>query len=404
MKFRSAFLFLALTATAATLSAQIRLVGTRYNQVAQTNTVLRFDASTGVILDSIPTTQSTIALGSTVFDAYAGKYYFRSATGLNSAEFDPNVYAYIGTLDILTGAEIDMANGQIYGATPVTVLDSVGNLVSMGVDFVRYDIDSNITTRLGGFAHTYGVVLDASAYNSNTGDYYFIATDSVLGTCLYTVATRDSTGFSYAQVPVGSATLFLNALEHDNEYNVLYALAMVDVAGSPHLQLYAINPVTGAMALEADWPQLSIFQVSSHTFDQTSSSFILNAGDNTGLALRIYNTVSNTLANGVMPDNVNGVEADNTQFAQFKYNGATIAGDPAQPSIRLYPNPVRDILRLEGGDYQRISIYDAMGRLVAVQARPGITRLSVEALAPGTYYLQAQSLNGGMQAGRFIKE
>ncbi len=404
MNFRSAFLLLALSASAATLAAQIRLVGTRYNPSTQTNTVLRFDASTGVVLDSIPTTQSTLALGSTVFDAYSGKYYFRSVAGLNSAEFDPNAYNYVGTLDILTGAEIDMASGQIYGATPVTVLDTMGNLVGLGVDFVQYDILSNTTVRLGGFAHTYGVVLDASAYNSNTGDYHFIATDSVLGTCLYTVSTRDSAGFSYSQVPIGSSTLLFYALEHDNEYNVLYALAMIDIAGNNHLQLYAINPATGALILEADWPQFTQFQVSSHTFDQTSSSFILNAADNAGLALRIYNTVSNTLTNGVMPGAVNGIEADNTQFAQFKYNGATLVGDPQTATMRLYPNPVLDVLRFEGGDYQRVSIYDAMGRLVADQARPGIARLDVGTLPAGTYSLQAQARDGSMQGGRFIKE
>jgi hypothetical protein len=397
------FLFLALLLATSTVSAQIKLVGTQYNQAASLNEVLRFDASTGAILNTITTTQSSVSLGSTVFDAFTGKYYFRSGPGLNSAEFDPDGYAYVGTIDILTSAEIDMASGQIYGARSTDVLDSTGGVIQEGVEFVRYDIVNNTATALGSFARTFGIAGDGSAYNSNSGTYYFIGSDSVQGICLYTVPTRDSV-FSYTQVPINTSNQTFYALEYDNEYNVLYGLNFIDLGTSANIQLHQVTPSTGALVLEADWPQFINFQSSSHTFDQTSSSFIFKAIDNNGFQLAVYRTVQNTLNIGVLPSQyVNGLEADNSQFAASKYGSITAVTPASRNAVQLYPNPATDILRVEGVAFNTLQLTDLQGRSLSLERAQDVGSIDVSRLPAGIYLLQGRRNDGSFFSSKFIK-
>ena len=402
MNFKSICLFLALTATAATLPAQISLIGTRANPGTQLTDVIRFDPVSGTVQNTVATNDPAVAIGSSVFDANSGAFYFRGINGLNMATFDPDSFAFVGGIDLGTAAEIDMSNGAIYGIAPLYAPDSTGNPVLVATNFNRYDIDNGIEQTLGSFSGLYGVLLDASAFNSNTGDYYFIGIDSAQVVRLYIVPTRGTSGFTFTALPISGPDVTLFALAYDNEYNVLYGLVSNDTTNT--LQVQVISTNTGAMSLEADWPQFSSYQISTITFDQTTSSLILAAGNGASVNIRIYNTVTNTLSNGVLPTGVGEWEADNRQFAALKYGALAIDPFPEPGTIRFSPNPAQDLLWIDGAALRRVRVYDVSGRLISEATLNGNLRLNLQSWRPGTYYLVGEARDGSLRSGKFIKQ
>jgi hypothetical protein len=400
---QKSFLFLVLLIAGLCASAQIKLVGTHYNPTSQLCDVLRFDASTGSVLNTVATPEQGMTVGASVFDAYTGSYYFRGLTGLNRVSFDPDSFAHVGSIAPSAATEIDMANGLIFGVDAMDQLDSLGNIIGHSIVFKRYDLATNTEVLLDSITSILGVVLDASAYNSNTGEYYFIGQDHAGGMNLYTVPTRTLGGFTYSQLSLALDSLSIAALEYDNERNVLYGLASIDLGASQHFQLRQIDPVTGVLTLEADWPQITQFQIGAHSYDQTTGSFILSALDSLGLSLRIYNTVQNTLTNGVLPlADVSELEVDNYEFALMKY--ATSITPASKQLLQLYPNPAASVLHITGAALRTLSVYDASGRLVHTRTGGTIRELEVGDLIPGMYFLQGQAIDGNMRQGKFIKE
>lgn len=78
---------------------------------------------------------------------------------------------------------------------------------------------------------------------------------------------------------------------------------------------------------------------------------------------------------------------------QFAYSGIiTVRRGPVRPSVKVYPNPVQDILTIEGGDSFRL--VDLYGRDYTTQTYTGktgeaITRLDMSGLPAGIYLLQS---------------
>ncbi|MEY3444948.1 MAG: hypothetical protein RLZZ519_3229, partial [Bacteroidota bacterium] len=167
------FPLLALFFVTTLLPAQINIVGANYDIGTGTINVLRWDANVGTLIDSVATPTQGIAIGSSVFDAYHGIYYFADFNGLNGVDLDSNSYASYPGTDINTSAEIDMSSGRIYGLRSDYVLDSNGVLISSRMDFVEYDIANNTETVKGSFAGNRGAYLDANCFDSNQGIYYF---------------------------------------------------------------------------------------------------------------------------------------------------------------------------------------------------------------------------------------
>ncbi len=386
------------------LSAQIDIVGANYDLGTGTIGVIRWNANTGAILDTVATPAQGVAIGSSVFDAYNGIYYFADFAGLNGIDLDSRTVAAFPGTDISTSAEIDMASGKIFGVRNTDVLDSSGMVISSTMDMVQYHIANNTETVIGTFAGNEGVYLDASCYNSNLGIYYFIGIDSALGQCLYAVPTRDSV-FSYTLVPMPSQGRFVQTLEYDNEANILYALMLfVGIPGSEHFLVEQIDPTTGALTLEVDFPQYSSYQIGTCSFHQSTSSIVFVLPDSTGPVVRIYNTISNTLTAGILPIQfINEFECDNSIFAQLKYGVTAIESPTAPTNIMTYPNPAIDVLHLRtDAPIESMYITDAMGRSMPFTANG--SQVDVSGLAPGCYLLIAKLGEDQWSRSKFIKQ
>jgi hypothetical protein len=398
--------FIALALCTPLLHAQLKIIGSNFDLGSGTINVLRWNAETGTVLDSVPTPTSGIAMGSSVFDAYLGRYYFSDGLGLNSVQFTPGIFTAYLTTQISTSAEIDMANGKIYGVGQTNVLDSNGTYVSSHMDLFEYNIGNNTDTVLGTFTGNQGVYLDASCYNSNLGIYYFVGEDSLLGQCLYAVNTRAST-FAFALVPLNLTSMFALTLEYDNQNDILYGLMMDNsIPNTTHFLVQQIDPLSGALTLEVDFPQFSSYQVGTCSFHQATGSMVFVFPDTSGTTLRIYNTLTDSLTTGFLPiTNIFEFECDNTEFAASKYN-TTAAASPLQPArLKLFPNPVTQELHYVSAEkVVQLQVIDVVGKVTAMPVSEGMSAIDVSRLAPGHYVLRSQSDAGDWMQAKFIKQ
>lgn len=382
--------------------AQIKLIGLVSDAASGTLNSLRWNAQTGAVLDTISTTENGVYAGSSVFDASSGRYYFLSFSGLQMVGFAPDSFASLGAAAINTSAEIDMANGRIYGVDTEGVYDSLGNLLSTNLKLIRYNLATGQDSIVGTVPGVWGVLLDASTYNSNTGAYYVVVVDSNSNYQILSMTTRGA--FTYAQVPITSPSDVFIGLEYDNEYNILYGMSLNTLGGPNMVDLYQINPSTGVLTLETGLPGVAGIVSTSQTFDQTSSSFLFVGLDSLGTYnLHIYNTVQNTMAFGVLPsNNMMEIEADNSQFAASKYGSLTAVPAPLSPYLRTYPNPARDVLRIQAeAAVASYTLFDMQGRVVA--AGQG-AEVALDGIAPGLYLLQGKFAHGTVFQAKFVKE
>ena len=94
--------------------------------------------------------------------------------------------------------------------------------------------------------------------------------------------------------------------------------------------------------------------------------------------------------------------------AVFTVNRALGIDEKAQSAIKLYPNPVNDLLTIELPQIsvQGISIADASGRVISerfVSGSQGMYNVSTETLARGSYFLYIKTKDGSRLVKRFVK-
>jgi Secretion system C-terminal sorting domain len=400
-------LLFALLSLSIGVQSQTILIGLNNNQTTGLASVIRWDADTGTMLDSIVTTQPGYVMGSSVYDAVNSNYYFDGSFQICRVGFTPSSFSELNNSGLTFNTEVDMANGKIFSVRGTSLYDSLGTYIGYQTEFVRYNIVDSTEVILGLLPSVAGFYLDANCYNSNSGTYYSLGIDTLGMTVLVSIPTR-GTSFSPSYIPISSsANLF--TLEYDNEYDILYSLGS-DTALSWHLQIQKIDTLTGALTLEADFPQLIGYVMTTTTYDQTNSSMIMMAIDNnqTYYSLYKYATVPNTLDTLIQPNigEIAELECDNSQYASVKYGSVTaVAADPALPGITLYPNPAHDVLRIATTEpMSELRIIDALGRTTSLPPVSNGAAIDVSTLASGCYYVRAKLDNGLWSQSKFVKQ
>jgi CubicO group peptidase (beta-lactamase class C family) len=76
------------------------------------------------------------------------------------------------------------------------------------------------------------------------------------------------------------------------------------------------------------------------------------------------------------------------------------------PPLKIFPNPVRDILHVEGAaNISRIQIFNLAGQLLQTIAGQGkILRVPLDGTPKGMYFAKVFFDNGGAWTSRFVKE
>lgn len=390
------------------LPAQIVLVGASQNTQTGNLDVVRWNAHTGTVLQTVPTNEAGLMMGASAFDAANGRYYFRGISGLQEVSFNPAQTRGTTLQFDLANAEVDMRLGKLYGLTYEVVLDTSGHFMGGQLDFMEYRIADSTETPLLRIPNVMGYLSDASAFDSNHGTYYFMAVDSTVGLSLYRIQTTGSAP-TYTSVSLANSSFVHYSLEYDNDNNTLLGLGGTpDSSGfTDHLQVLRMDTLTGAVTLVEDLYSLVGYQVASTSYDQTTHTMVLMGVDsNFSAAMMGYDVDADSLMTfGAVPNQVMEIETDNTLYALAKYQGVT-AVNPAksEETLRIWPQPATDLLRMDLPKHaSSLHVCDLQGReLLSKPANHG--NLSLEGLSPGMYCLQVRNEKGALlSCGRFLK-
>jgi hypothetical protein len=398
------FLSLALLSVAS--YSQITLVGLDSDGTTGTFNAVKWDALSGTVMETVPTPETGVVIGSSVHDSYSGVYYFRGLTDLVRVGFDPGTYDEAGSVELATCGEIDMANGLIFAVQPVTLFDSSGGIISSEINLLQYTIADSSEIPLGAITDCVGILSDASAFDSNLGIFHFLGLDSASVLCLYSATTR-SPLFSFTKVPLVTGGVMLTELEYDNETDLLYTLSFSDSI-IPNLQIQLIDPLTGILTPEADFPGLNSYVMGTSCYDQETGSYVFLGGDSTGAFFTcIYNTLSNVLSVGILPSpNLGEFQCDNTSYAEMKY-GLTNTQVPFISSFSIYPNPARDVLMIDlpaaPTSTYTLDILNVAGECIqTLSARSGPSLLDISLLPAGVYWIRIQESWTATQGAKLV--
>ena len=71
----------------------------------------------------------------------------------------------------------------------------------------------------------------------------------------------------------------------------------------------------------------------------------------------------------------------------------------ANETLRLYPNPVKETLTIEGQNIQQVNVYNTMGQLVkSVNCNDNIVNINVNDLQNGMYIVNVIDANAEMSS------
>ncbi|MBK9590087.1 MAG: T9SS type A sorting domain-containing protein [Crocinitomicaceae bacterium] len=70
-----------------------------------------------------------------------------------------------------------------------------------------------------------------------------------------------------------------------------------------------------------------------------------------------------------------------------------------QAQIKVYPNPVQEIIYFEGFGDEEVQLFDATGKLIFIlEPKESNGSVNVSSLQPGVYYYRSKSVSG-----KFVK-
>lgn len=388
------------------MSAQLKVVGTYYDPGTDATSVLRWNADNGVVSDSMTTHVHVVDPGTSIMDAYHDRYYFADPSAFHEVNFGASSYKVLPRIKQGFNAEISMATGKIYRLRQNNVHDDAGRLVTRLWDVVLSRFSTGQDSVMGTIRQCRSVYGDVSTFDSNHGIYYFVGIDSLLGDCLYAVQTH-AASFTYSKVALRSAGLRFVGIAYDNEFDILYAFNSTGEGDQRHWQLQQVDVNTGAVTLEADFPQFKDYQATTCSFDQVASSFIFMMRDSTHQPrLYAYATLSNTLIPKFIPHglSIQELECDNSVFAMLRYGAVGAGNQMPKAEISLYPDPVHDVLYIKGIEtLKKILVIDSHGQSIGAERIANGSAIDVSMLPPGYYILRAENHRGRWAQKRFVK-
>jgi hypothetical protein len=399
-------LFFLLSFCTQLLTAQIKVVGTYYDPGTDATSIIRWNADNGVVSDSIATHVHVIDPGTSIMDAYHDRYYFADPSAFHQVNFNTSSYTVLPGIQQAFNAEISMATGRIYRVKQRNVYDDAGQSVTRLWEVVQSRFSTGQDSLMGAIPQCLSVYGDASTFDSNHGIYYFLGIDSELGDCLYAVPTHATTFTSY-KVALGTAGLRFAGIAYDNEFDILYALNRIGEGTQRHWQVQQLNVNTGAVTLEADFPQFKDYEATTCSFDQVASALIFVMRDSTGQpGLYAYATISNTLIPKFTPNGMtmHELECDNSVFAMLRYGAAGARNQIPKAQISLYPDPVHDVLYIQGIEtFKKILVVDSHGQSTSAALIANGSAIDVSMFPPGYYTLRAKDHGGRWAQKRFVK-
>lgn len=391
--------------------AQINLVGIRFVEESNSFNMVKWNASTPSLQEDYPMDIPSYLLGSSIFNANVGTYYFRSEFRLNSFNTTNNQLATVHDETSFNSAtEIDMSNGTIYTIFPQSQIPSSSNPDSPYFSIVKLNTVDNSIIEIGTLDEPITAIAlsEGTCYNSDTADFYFVGYDSNGQLCIYKMNT-DSTTFSYEKIilPPEDISYSLSGLHFDMQSNTILAIKTIFDIGTElsTREIVQISPVNGAFTSLFTFGELLTIQNGSTTFDQATRSYILVTIDqNFNKNLLVYNTISNTAFTASLPLNVAEIEADNTNFSTQRYSLSSEYF--IQNEVKVYPVPSKNNITITTSlvGNSTVSLIATDGKVCYKNNFSSQTmEVDVSNIASGIYALKLEN-KSGVITKKIIKE
>ncbi|MFQ3332334.1 MAG: hypothetical protein ACI8ZH_000221 [Flavobacteriales bacterium] len=256
----------------------------------------------------------------------------------------------------LTNLSIEVkVNGNSQSITPWT-----GNLAT-------YATDNVILPALTGLANNDAVTIDVSQPNN-----YADADPTNNPTISFNIQTATQNTHTDATV-----TIETDAYGSETTWDIKDANGIVVMSGGPYNDLSAAGttpqtPVTGTLNINE-----------CHTFTIYDSY-----GDGIDAG---YGAGSFTVTDGNGTILASGGQFTDVDGAAFKTGSATATLNELISNLSIYPNPVKNVLTIEG-NYTSVDIIDVSGKLVL--SSEYVKAINVKSLSDGVYMLNIKTENG----------
>ncbi len=375
--------------------AQINLVGVANNFQTGKIEILKWQALDPESLIVYPTILDGYYFATSAFDSYNSNYYITGISGNNSGLYSYNT---ISNQENLVGgslytniSEFDMSTGKMY------------NLQMENEEYIsiyEFDINTNQDSLIGVIFEpgANALVADAIGFDANNGILYYVGFTNDPSLCLYAVPVREDQ-FSYTKTilnPTAAPFNIITSVNFDNVNEIIYARnatydSTFNYTGSSVVE---INKTSGDIITRGELTEFPYFVGGSSSFDQNTGSFLLVGIDTSNLAkMIVFNTYDDTYVTGFVPGNVSEIVCDNTNFV-LTYYITTGVKPEHELNIKLYPNPVSEILTIDypSSGEVTVQLISAHGKIVLVQDfASNKIELNVTSLPPGIYLVNLTS-------------
>lgn len=378
------------------VDSQISLVGKQYDFMTGDTYIAKWQAFEADSSVSFPVDLETLLFSSSVFDAMNGKYYLSGSysTGSGLFEFNTatNTYEWKNFNNFSNITEIDMADGKIYNLKA----DQLGHIYVN-----RYDIATGAESLIGTINEPGipGLNAETTCFDSNLGILFYFGMDQNSTFMMFKINVRD-TEFSFTKTPVLTYAPGMNFgdMNYDNLKNTIYARAALFNSGGQYTgtDVVEINPANGQVTSLASLNQYPYFLAGNKAYDQTTGNLIMVGNDSFFMDhLIIFNTSTNTLEEGFIPDGVSEIVCDNYEFAVNNYV-TSVKEIKSNNSISASPNPATTYINIsvkETNQPVTVRLLNVSGQMILEESydNPSEIILDIEEIRPGIYFLNVKN-------------
>ena len=291
-----------------------------------------------------------------------------------SNDNDARTFAYAGETLTCEGDLVPEIMIQNYGLTNLTSLNievSVnGNIMSTTPwtgNLATYATDNITLPALTALASNDAVIINTSYPN---GVMDADPTNNPAASFNVTMATQNT----HVDVTVQIVT---DAYGSETTWDIKDANGVTVLSGGPYANLSAAGTTTET-------------PVSGTLSTQTCHTFTIYDSYGDGIDAG-YGAGSFTVTDGNVTTLASGGQFTDVDGDAFKTGNATVGVNDIISNISIYPNPVKDVINIEG-NYTSVDVLDILGNLVlSSKAKKNI---NVSSLADGVYMLNIQTENG----------
>ncbi|MCP4310007.1 MAG: T9SS type A sorting domain-containing protein [Bacteroidetes bacterium] len=344
---------------------------------------------------------------------------------LVSTEYTVNIDGADGTV---SGIPMDISiqdvldNVEVPALAVLNIIDAAGNLVPLQVmdmsdstyrkTMVMGDISFEVTAQDG---TTITYLLDQGILSSDawvTSNVYTVNQENLTIADILKETTVDILLSNL--IPAGNATMMIAdkaAFKRDSGYVAMDDIVIVTSEDGTQTEVYSLRSL-GYVASSAAWVTSSVYTVTLSSVDEIPvntdvSEFLTNIEIPGGAYLKLMDDTGAEKESGTIlgTDQLEVTSEDLSTVVVYTLNLLVSVHDWAMADMKVYPNPVSDLLHIEGleGSCQ-IELTSMSGQILkAVQTSDPVCELSVSYLSAGMYILRVTDSHLNVKVMRVIK-